>query len=295
MSDNGVNPFLAVLSTWRTYFHDYYEGLGTTYERVLLHKIFRKLDEQYAIQSVLEVPSFGMTGVSGINSMWWAREGKTVTVVDTNAERLALIQQVWKRVGLSATFVQHENFNQLPFENQQFDLTWNFAALWFVPDLAAFVKEVQRVTRKVILISVPNHTGWGYRLREKYAVNLQGIHLENIRPSTVVRHFASQGWQLVESELFDVPPWPDIAMKKEDLFQKLGLAPLLRWWASRKKGPSSEAAKPKTIVDFYAGRAPELETEILRFAFLENAPKIFKKVWAHHRYFVFTKTNGGTA
>ncbi len=293
MKETAINPFLAVLSTWRSYFTDYYEGLGTTYERVLLHKIFQRLDTHYEIGTVLEVPSFGMTGVSGINSMWWAKQGKAVTVVDNNKERLSLIRRVWAEVGLTGNIMYHANFDVLPFNNLQFDLSWNFAALWFVPDVATFAGELRRVTRRIILISVPNHTGWGYRLREKYAENLEGIYVENIRPQAIISNFAQEGWQLVDQGLFDVPPWPDIAMKKEDLLQKLGLAPLLRWWKARHSPQKPSANSANTIVDFYAGRAPELEQEILRFAFLENAPQFFKKVWAHHRYFVFARWPGG--
>ncbi len=288
MNDENVNPFLPILYTWKDYFENHYEGLGTTYERVLLHKIFKEIDAKYNIRTVLEVPSFGMTGVSGINSVWWALHGKAVTLVDTDQERLKYIQQLWEKLQLSVNLLRLNNFSSLPFQDEQFDLSWNFAALWFVGDLQPFAKELQRVSRKVILISVPNFKGWGYRLRERFAEQLPQINLQNIRPDVVRQAFTTPKWELVTEAFFDVPPWPDIAMKKEELAQKLGLAKLLNL-LSPKRNVQAQNEAP-TIVDFYSGKAPELEEKILRFAVLEKAPRFFQTIWAHHRYFVFRKT-----
>jgi hypothetical protein len=54
-------------NNWKQYFEDFDEGLGTTYERFILHRYFEKIQSTCSIESVLEVPSFGMTGISGIN------------------------------------------------------------------------------------------------------------------------------------------------------------------------------------------------------------------------------------
>ena len=63
---------LLINSIWKKYFNNRNEGLGTTYERFILHRYFESIKNRYSIQSVIEVPSFGMTGISDINSMWWA-------------------------------------------------------------------------------------------------------------------------------------------------------------------------------------------------------------------------------
>ena len=90
-----------ITENWRRYFDEQDEGLGTTYERFILHRYFEKLRQEYVIQSVLETPSFGMTGVSGINSLWWASQRIDVTVIDNVEERLRLVEKV-KRAGLKA-------------------------------------------------------------------------------------------------------------------------------------------------------------------------------------------------
>ena len=43
-------------------------------------------------------------------------------------------------------------------------------------------------------------------------------------------------WRIEETGYFDVPPWPDIAMKKEDLLRNLGL----KWVADRLKSKGND-------------------------------------------------------
>ncbi len=63
-------PFIDV--SWPDYFRTRHEGLGTVYERFMLQRIFEQLHRSIGVRSLVEVPSFGMTGISGINSLWWA-------------------------------------------------------------------------------------------------------------------------------------------------------------------------------------------------------------------------------
>ena len=148
-------------NNWKQYFEDFYEGLGTTYERFILHQYFEKIKEAYSIENVLEVPSFGMTGISGINSMWWSLHGPRATIVDDNAERIEQIKKVWKETGLKADLVlQNNSHTTLPFSDKSFDLSWNFAALHSVSDFQQFFAELIRVTKKVIFICAPNENNF---------------------------------------------------------------------------------------------------------------------------------------
>ncbi len=87
---------ITITNCWEDYFRKHDEGLGTTYERFILHNYFSRLKDRYDIHSVLEAPSFGMTGVSGINSLWWASQGAKVTIVDQSSPRLESIARVWR-------------------------------------------------------------------------------------------------------------------------------------------------------------------------------------------------------
>src|SRR4030042_5465802 len=74
---------------WKRWMTDYNEGLGLVYERFVLNDLLERLRLRYGVASVLEVPLYGMAGVSGINSVALAQAGCAVTLVDVDGERLA--------------------------------------------------------------------------------------------------------------------------------------------------------------------------------------------------------------
>jgi len=273
---------MSIALNWERYYEDFHEGLGTTYERVILHHYFESLMKRFSINSVLEAPSFGMTGISGINSMWWAPRGVRVTVMDDNLNRIGLIAEVWDEVPLKADFVFTESFNCLPFDNDSFDLGWNFAALWFIDNTRLFLQELTRVTRKVIFICVPNQSGIAHMFGSKLVRNQsQNVFIDNIKPQNISSAMESLDWQIDGQGYFDVPPWPDIAMKKEDLLNRIGLNRL----SNRLKHNNENYL---CILDYFNGKNEHMEKEILRYSFLERSPLFFKKLWAHHMYFIFT-------
>jgi len=257
------------------------EGLGTTYERFILHSLFEKIHHNYGIESVVEVPCYGMTGLTGINSMWWAIQGVQVTVIDDNEQRVEIIKKLWNEAGLKAN-VEYQPSDKLlvGYGDKQFDMCWNFASLWYVKDIEQFFQLITRVTRKVIFICVPNRVNIGYWFRKR-SLKKEGLNLENIDPASIVNEMEKLNWKLVEGGYFDVPPWPDIAMKKEELLDKIGL----RWLAMKIRNKGNDGI---CILDYYSGKKQNMEKDILKYSFLENTFQPLKRIWAHHRYFLFT-------
>ncbi|OPX96106.1 MAG: biotin biosynthesis protein BioC [Syntrophorhabdus sp. PtaU1.Bin002] len=268
-------------AAWREYFSNPHEGLGTTYERFVLHKFFKELNSRYSIEKVLEAPSFGMTGLSGINSLWWAYKGAGVTVVDDDKERIQQIRRVWEGLSAKAHFVcQSSGFNALPFRDKSFDLGWNFASVRFVADLNSFLNELARVSSKVIFICVPNEGNvWSFLMRLSQGKE-KDVTAAFTDPEQIVNIMDKLGWSTNERGYFDVPPWPDIAMKKEDFLRKIGFKKL-----AQKLEKGNEQCL--CILDYFNGNNRNMESEMLRHGFLEGFPSIFKKFWAHHRYFIF--------
>jgi len=271
-----------IQSSWKRYFEDPDEGLGTTYERFILHRYFRRFESRFQIRSLLEVPSFGMTGVSGINSLWWAAQGIPVTLVDGDGERIQLIRGVWEKLLLPVQINQQpKNGGGLPFEDRSFDMSWNFAALRFVDNPERIITEMTRVTKKAILICNPNP--WNlFRIIDSRTVKQTSGGRDKHSASKLVSFMKRKGWKLEEQGYFDTPPWPDIAMKKEDLLKKLGLKTLAAGIERKKKSPLC-------IVDYFSGKERYMEEKIMKFSFLENAPQFFRRIWAHHQYFLFIR------
>ncbi|MBI4845907.1 MAG: methyltransferase domain-containing protein [Candidatus Omnitrophica bacterium] len=276
---------MSINITWPQYFGNYHEGVGTTYERFILHKYFEFIRKKCDVQSVLESPSFGMTGISGINSMWWAWKGVEVTITDSKHDRISLIKEVWQKLGLKLNIKYYPDITDsiFPFKDKSFDLGWNFAALWFVSDLEKFLKELARVCKKAVFICIPNKSNIFCKLRVSSS-NLEEIpYPDNIDAKKIIHILGVQGWDVKERGYFDVPPWPDIAMKKEELLAKIGF----------KKNKDINSEKDYIcILDFFNGKKIAMEKEIMKYSFLENSPILVRKLWAHHQYFIFEPKDG---
>ena len=271
---------ITISNCWEDYFRKHDEGLGTTYERFILHNYFSRLKDRYDIHTVLEAPSFGMTGVSGINSLWWAAQGAKVTIVDQDLPRLEAIEKVWREASLAAEFLyQPPTSAELPLADGSFDMAWNFAALWHVKDGEKYLSELSRVTRKVLFVCVPNKQNVCWVLRPH---NSEEYELKHINTDWILSCLAPRGWRLVETGFFDVPPWPDIAMKKENMLKMVGLGRLA-------KSMDSGDSKGLCILDYFSGQSPAMGKDILKYGFMEQSPNWLKKRWAHHRFLVLEK------
>ena len=126
--------------------------------------------------------------------------------------------------------------------------------------------------------------GLGYRFRElTCSLNIPGFFPDNILPDRILTEANQHNWELEKKGFFDIAPWPDIPMKKEDLFKKMGLGFLLK---NRDKTLHETRT---TILDYFNGQSPKMKDDIMKYSFLEKIPTPFKQLWAHHRYFLFSK------
>ncbi len=283
------NNFPRDESRWRKYLTDYNEGLGLVYERLVLNDYLDRITSQHRIHTVLEAPIFGMAGVSGINSVRFAQRGCAVTLVDDNAERLAAAERIWGELDLRATFICHPDFTHLPFPDAAFDLTWEWAGLWYLPDPAGLLRELARVSRRLVFVAMPNRVQVGYLMR-KYLLERDFVRYvdeawaDMRRIKQVIR---AAGLALLEEGVLDVPPWPDTVMPAADVLKRLGIR------SKKLDAQFTGSAWNWSTMDYYLGRRPELKALIDRYTFLEHAPFPWqlKAIWAHHRYLLAQATS----
>jgi len=142
------------------------EGLGVVYERLVLNDYLQRLMQRYPFECVLEVPIYGMAGVTGISSVPLAQGGCQVTLVDTDAQRLKGVEAVWRELGLPRKSVHLPNLTPLPFPDGSFELAWNWAALWYLDDVPTLLRELARVSRSLVFMTTPNRWQVRYWLRK---------------------------------------------------------------------------------------------------------------------------------
>ncbi|NLW18122.1 MAG: class I SAM-dependent methyltransferase [Candidatus Cloacimonetes bacterium] len=281
---------IPIIIDWEKYYQNPHEGLGSSYERVVLNDLILATAKKHGVKTALESPSFGFTGISGINLMALADSGVKVTLQDNDPRRLELIQQLWNRLERPLQTELNPDFRGLKHPDKAFDLSFSFSALWFVPDLKTFLAELSRVTAKVIFISVPNRSGLGYKLqlRDYSPQKYPELKLSHIDPASIISLLGKLGWKLESSGYFDCPPWPDIGMTKEEFLGKwLGIKP-----ASKAK-ESEKAQKYLSILSHYEGNDPDFEKRMRKLQWFEKiAPNPFKMIWAHHLRLVFSRRGG---
>jgi hypothetical protein len=281
--------------TWKRYLNDYNEGLGLVYERFVLSDFLLALRGDYGLESVLEAPIFGMAGVSGINSVALAQAGADVTLVDDHGERLAAVERIWGELGLPARFVHHTAWGQLPFADESFDLAWNWAALWHLPDGSpegartpeSLLRELARVSRRVVFVAMPNRVQVGYLLR-KYLLERDFVDSVDERWADigrVRRVLEGAGLRIVRQGVLDVPPWPDTVMPASEVLKRLGIK------SSKLEDQFSGDSWQWSTMAYYLGEQLDLYDRVMRYAWLDRAPIPWriKAVWAHHRYVVGVK------
>jgi SAM-dependent methyltransferase len=267
---------------WQKYLTDYNEGLGLVYERFVLNDYLDRIVNQHNILTVLEAPILGMAGVSGINSVRLAQRGCAVTLVDENAERLRGIERIWSELQLRATFTHHTDFARLPFDDHSFDLTWEWAGLWYLPSAEALLRELARVSRKLVFVAMPNRVQVGYLMRkyllERDFVNYVDESWADI--NRIKKILRDANVQFIDEGVLDVPPWPDTVMPASQVLQRLGIK------SKKLDSQFTGAGWNWSTMDYYLGRRPELKARIDRYTFLEHAPLPWqiKAIWAHHRY-----------
>ena len=262
------------------------EGLGLVYERFVLNDYLLSLLQRYPIYTVLEAPAYGMAGITGINSLELARAGCSVTVVDEDEERIREAREIWSKLNLQAHWVCCPGMKVLPFPDKTFDLAWEWAGLWYLEDAESLLRELARVSRQLLFLAMPNPLQPGYILRKLFLepeffgkVDEGWVNMKRIKE--VVE---SEGFRPVEEGFLDTPPWPDTVMPAAKLLEKLGIK------SRRLRERFSGAAWNWNIVDYYAGKEPNLREKVMRYAFLEKTlPRFLKAFWAHHRFALFMR------
>jgi SAM-dependent methyltransferase len=267
---------------WKRYLTDYNEGLGVVYERLVLNDYLDRLVDRYAIRTVLEAPLYGMAGVSGINSVQLARRGCEVTLVDGVAERLEGVERIWHELRLPVRCVCHEDFARLPFDDGEFDMAWEWAGLWYLPDAAGLLRELARVSRKIVFVAMPNPLQVGYLLR-KHLIDRAFFGTVDERWTSmgaIKRVLRAAGVRLVEEGVMDVPPWPDTVMPAAEVLKRLGIS------SRRLSQQFSGERWAWSTMAYYLGQQPELRERVMKYAWLDRArlPWQLKLIWAHHRY-----------
>ncbi|MBC7249492.1 MAG: class I SAM-dependent methyltransferase [Anaerolineae bacterium] len=270
-------------------------GLGTTYERFALNKLLSHISKERQIKSVLEGPHDGMTGIAGLNSIVLALTGARVTVVLESQQHVDLAMKAWRAVGdgLRVNFVVSAR-GRLDFPAGSFDLVWNFNVLPRLPNAGAMIQTMTEISRRYVLIFVPNRANYGFWLhRWQHRVAKEPWEHGDIGlmdGEALARAMRAQGLRVLNTWLVDVPWWPDIADPGKLLTD---FFPFLK--------PVADGARPERryrwdvhhLPYFDEESYPDVHTRMRRLGFIERSRWMpLKRLFAHHVGVLAEKPDG---
>ncbi len=274
-------------------------GLGTSYERVAVARLLAGLADRYTISKVLEGPTDGITGISGLNSVPLALAGASVDLVLGNPDEVALAERAWEALGLSdRVAIRAADGDSLGVEPRSHDLVWNFNSLPQVASADALLDEMCEASSRFVMVFVSNTWNYGFpihRLHHKVAREPWSHgNISVMNAGVVARKLSDRGFKVVERLLVDVPWWPDIDSPIEEVAATF--LPFLKRFVSGSKRLERYTWTIDTLPYFDDERLDRLLSDIEKHFAIENTGfKPLQIFFAHHRGVLAQRVGEGEA
>ena len=133
---------------------------------------------------------------AGENAAVLALHGRKMTLLDWSEQNLAYDKRLFETMGLTGRFIQHDMTQALPFENNSFDVVFSCGVFEYFSDeqIRSILKEAFRISRKRVIILVPNARSIAYRIGKWHLERKGRWHWGKERPfRTLQPHFRAVG------------------------------------------------------------------------------------------------------
>lgn len=187
------------------------EVFGVTYDRYVLMQLHGILARERNIQNVVEMPSHGAKAAGSLYSIGFGRTGCQVTLVNPEMETM----YGWAELGIEDMVepVAGVNVYNSGFEDEAFDLAWNFVTWTELDDPWRYLAEMQRISSQYVLLITCNNFQPGYpwhRLLHKiFGFPWTHGQVEYNHITRVRKMFRETGLKVIEYGAIDTPGWPD--------------------------------------------------------------------------------------
>jgi len=190
------------------------DGLGGTYERIAYGAVIERLADRYGAQSILELGATYIAGVPGFNSAMLAQDGYEVTILVHPRDYEDTIH-AWKLAKLydHVRIIKWKSYFATPFKDGEFDIVWNHLAFEHYKDPTPLVREMKRVSNKLVINFTLSPYNLGFMLhwlthklkRKKWDHG----YIRNCLISTMKKVHEQLGLKPIEWGGCDAPPWLD--------------------------------------------------------------------------------------
>ncbi|MFC1813511.1 methyltransferase domain-containing protein [Thermodesulfobacteriota bacterium] len=187
------------------------EVFGVTYDRYVLLQLHKALVKQLSLKTVVEMPSHGAKAAGSLYSIGFGLAGAHVTLVNPEMEMM----YGWKELGIQDKVETFSNIDVYDsgFQNNQFDLAWNFVTWTELVEPPRYFEEMKRISNEFVLLVTCNNFQPGYpwhRLIHKmFGFPWTHGQVKYNHIWTVKRMFREAGLEVIEYGAIDTPGWPD--------------------------------------------------------------------------------------
>ena len=272
-------------------------GLGTTYERVAVARLLGAFAERHDIGRVLEGPTDGITGISGLNSVPLAQRGASVELVLGDPDEVVIAERAWEALGLrDRVNIRAAVDDSLGVEPRSFDLVWNFNSLPMVASADVLLDEMCEASSRFVMLFVSNTWNYGFPVHRLHhrAAGEEWSHgnISVMNTRVIAAKLAERGFEIVERMLVDTPWWPDIDSPIEEVAATF--LPFLKKRVSASKRLEHYTWTVDTLPYFDPERLKALLADIEKHFLIENTGFTpLKTLFAHHRGVLARRTDGG--
>lgn len=138
----------------------------------------------------------------GENSAVLALHGKKTTLLDWCKENLDFSERLFNAIDISGRFCQADMTKGLPFKAKSFDMVFCCGVLEFfsADEIRLLLDEATRVSRKRVVIMVPNALSLAYRIGKRYMESIGKWPWGGEVPFYTLRHYFQKQANLRVSE-----------------------------------------------------------------------------------------------
>ncbi len=123
-----------------------------------------------------------------------ALNGRETTLLDWSADNIHFSSALFERMGITAQFCRADMMKPLPFKANSFDVVFSCGVFEYFKrdEIARILQEAFRVSRKRVIIMVPNALSIAYRVGKWYMERKGTWHWGGEIPSYTLRHYLRQ-------------------------------------------------------------------------------------------------------
>jgi hypothetical protein len=208
------------------------EGFGVTYDRYILARMQRRLVDERSLKRVVEMPTKGAKAAGSLYSVGFAMAGCEVHLVNPDP----YVSELWTSIGISdkARLADSIDIYSTPYEDDYFDLAWNFVTFANVEDHTGYMEEMKRISSQYVLVVSCNALQIGYPWHRVIHKTL-GFPWNHGDTKywfiwNVKKLFQKVGLRIAEYGTIDSPPWPDPVGFRDIRLHKIGAKELNSRW-----------------------------------------------------------------